>query len=264
MSIFICPVCGRPLERSGSALVCQSKHSFDIAKEGYVNLITGTKSGERMGDDKISVRSRRDFLNKGYYASLKNRLVELFSDKKGNLLDVCCGEGYYSSAIGENPGIKVYGFDISKEAVRLAAKRGNGSFFAANMTRLPVADGVIDYATLLFAPFCGGEIARTMRDNGELYLVIPGKRHLFGLKELLYEQPYENDEKFPTDSGFMLDGYERIYDKVTVSSNEDIRSVLRMTPYFFRTSEKDKEKLCGVGQLDTEVEFLIGKYLKKH
>ena len=100
--------------------------------------------------------SRRDFLNKGYYSLLRNYLTDLFLDKTGNLLDICCGEGYYTSALAHD-GLRVYGFDISREMVRLAAKRGNGNYFVANMASIPVPDESFDYATHLFAPFIESE-----------------------------------------------------------------------------------------------------------
>ena len=95
---------------------------------------------------------RRDFLNKGYYAPLMEELCRIFGDKKGNVLDICCGEGYYTAALGENPNLTVFGFDIAREMVRLAAKRGKVSYFVANMANIPIAEGSVDYCTHLFAP----------------------------------------------------------------------------------------------------------------
>ena len=112
--MLICPVCGKTLEFERYTARCSNGHSFDVAKEGYVNLLRGTKPGDLIGDDKISARCRRDFLNKGYYSVLKNILCEIFKHRQGNVLDICCGEGYYSTALAENPNLQVYGFDISK------------------------------------------------------------------------------------------------------------------------------------------------------
>ena len=126
--MLTCPVCARPLTMHEKVAACENSHRFDIAREGYVNLLRSSKSGDKIGDDKLAARSRRDFLNKGYYALLRDALSEMFADKTGSVLDICCGEGYYTAALGANPQLDVYGFDISKEMIRLGAKRGNAIF----------------------------------------------------------------------------------------------------------------------------------------
>ena len=136
--MLTCPVCAAPLVFMEKTAACKNNHRFDIAREGYINLLRSSKNGDKIGDDKFSARSRRDFLNKGYYSILKDNLTALFADKSGSVLDICCGEGYYTSALGENTNLNVYGFDISKEMVRLGAKRGKATFFVANMAAIPV------------------------------------------------------------------------------------------------------------------------------
>lgn len=260
--MLICPVCGKKLNMEARSAVCDSGHRFDMAKEGYVNLLRTNKSGDKIGDDKLAARCRRDFLNKGYYAPLKDALVALLSGKQGSLLDICCGEGYYTSALGQNTELEVYGFDISKEMVRLAAKRGGITAFVANMASIPVADGSFDYATHLFAPFHEGEFARILKPGGTLYTVIPGSHHLWGLKQAVYDTPYLNDEKLPETKLLQLVGVQKITATIHLASKEDIDAVFRMTPYYFHTSEADKQKLTEYSQLDTQVEFLIAAYQK--
>ena len=260
--MLICPVCGNPLAFEGKTVVCENSHRFDVAREGYVNLLRTSKSGDRIGDDKLSARSRRDFLNKGYYALLKNTLTEVFAEKSGSMLDICCGEGYYTSALGENPNLDVYGFDISKEMVRLGAKRGNATYFVANMASIPVADGSFDYAVHLFAPFHEKEFSRILKKGGMLYSVVPGAKHLWGLKEKLYDTPYQNDEKLPETEKLTLVKTSRVSCMIHLENPEDIEAVFRMTPYYYHTSAKDKEKLRCLQSLDTEISFVIGKYVK--
>lgn len=260
--MLICPVCGQQLDREANCLRCAKGHSFDLAKEGYVNLLRSSKSGDRIGDDKFSARSRRDFLNKGYYGALQEALCRIFADKQGNVLDICCGEGYYTAALGENPNLQVYGFDISREMVRLAAKRGRGTYFVANMASIPLPDASMDYAVHLFAPFHEASFARIMKPGATLYTVIPGRMHLWGLKQALYETPYENDEKLPETTALRLVGTEKVSGQITLASQEDIQAVFRMTPYYFHTSEKDKEKLLTLDTLQTAVEFVIAAYEK--
>ena len=258
--LLICPVCGQALSATGSAMTCPSGHSFDIAKEGSVNLLRSSKSGDRIGDDKISARCRRDFLNKGYYEPLRSYLQNLFTGKQGSVLDICCGEGYYAAGLCENPALQVYGFDISREMVRLAAKRGGTACFVANMASVPVAEGSFDFAIHLFAPFQEAEFARVLKKTGRLYTVVPGSHHLWGLKEQLYDTPYLNDEKLPETDSLKLLSKTKVSAEICLASPEDIDAVFRMTPYYFHTATKDKEKLCGLKELKTQIEFIIGEY----
>lgn len=257
---LVCPVCGKTIALSDRAMICENGHSFDVAKEGYVNLLRSSKSGDRIGDDKLSARCRRDFLNKGYYAPLQTFLQDLFSDKHGSVLDICCGEGYYTAALGENPNLCVYGFDISREMVRLAAKRGNAAYFVANLASIPVAEHAFDYAVHLFAPFQEAAFTRILKLGGRLYTVVPGSHHLFGLKEQLYDTPYLNDEQLPETHELKLLSKTKISEQIVLNCAEDIDAVFRMTPYYFHTSEADKQKLRGLTSLTTKIEYVIGEY----
>ena len=259
---LLCPVCKEILIKDINRYHCVNGHSFDIAKEGYVNLLRSGKSGDRIGDDKVSARCRRDFLNKGYYKILQDHLTSLFDQCQGSLLDICCGEGYYTSALAENENLQVYGFDISREMVRLAAKRGGVACFVANLASIPVSDASFDYAVHLFAPFQEAEFHRILKNNGRLYTVVPGSHHLYGLKQALYETPYTNDEKLPETNNLKLLSKTKIAADITFTSQEDIDAVFRMTPYYFHTSIQDKEKIKYMDTLETKIEFVIGEYVK--
>ena len=260
--MLICPVCGNALTLQERVFRCESGHAFDQAKEGYVNLLCTSKPGDAMGDDKLSARFRRDFLNRGYFAPLRDALAAKFAGARGALLDICCGEGYYTAALGENPNLTVYGFDLSREMVRLAAKRGHGTYFVANMAAIPVQTGSMDFATHLFAPFHEPEFARVLRPGGQLVTVVPGARHLYGLKELLYDTPYLNDEQLPETASLRLIRREKVAARITLETPADIEAVFRMTPYYFHTSTRDRAKLEGAEQLETEIEFVLGTYEK--
>lgn len=260
--VLLCPVCGKLLNLCRPTARCENGHCFDIAKEGYVNLLRISKCGDKIGDDKLSARSRRDFLNKNYYGILHDYLQTLFSNRCGSLLDICCGEGYYTSAMGHQ-GLAVYGFDISREMVRLAAKRGNATYFVANMASVPVEDETFDFATHLFAPFNEQEFTRVLKPGGSLYTVIPGKYHLYGLKRAVYDTPYENDEKLPQTTHLRLVDTVKLQSDIHLSCPEDIEAVFRMTPYYFHTSVSDREKLAKLSQLDTPIEFVIAEYKKE-
>lgn len=263
--MLICPVCGASLKAADNGLVCPAGHRFDRAREGYFNLLRSNKKGDSMGDPKEQARSRRDFLDRGYYAPLRDALVELVAERVEGaaplvLLDICCGEGYYTSAMGSVPGVAAYGFDLGKEMVRLAAKRGGATYFVANLKAIPVPAGSVDIATHLFAPFNEREFMRVLAPEGVLYTVVPGARHLFGLKEVLYETPYLNDEKLPACESLQLVGTRRVSATIELACQDDIEAVFRMTPYYFRTPRAGREKLRELDRLETDIEFIIAEY----
>lgn len=256
MSILVCPKCREKLNKDGNALKCINNHSFDFSREGYVNLLLTNKSGDKKGDSKESAHARHNFLAKGYYFVLKNAIGARLS---GTVLDICCGEGYYDTYGGE-----LFGFDISKEMVRLAAKSNKGgNYFVANLAQIPIESKSVDTAIHLFAPFNDREFARVLKDDGVLYSVIPGENHLFEMKELLYDVPYKNDEKAPEGECLRLVERERVGERVHIS-NDDLYELFSMTPYFYRTSEENKSRLKAAGDIDLTVEFVILKYTKNN
>lgn len=263
--MLVCPVCKEPLTVDGRAATCPHGHCFNRAKEGYLNLLRGSRPGDATGDPKAAARSRRDFLNQGYYEPLRSELVSLVSaeaqaGRGGALLDICCGEGYYMSALGAVDGVDAYGFDLSKEMVRLAAKRGGGAYFVANMKDVPVASGAFALATCLFAPFSEREVVRALQPGGTLFAVVPGARHLWGLKEVLYRTPYLNDQALPRTEQLRLMDTRKVCADIELRDPEAIEAVFQMTPYYYRTREEDKARLASLQSLHTPVEFVIARY----
>lgn len=262
----ICPVCREKLFVCGGSYKCSNAHCFDIAKEGYVNLLRANKAGENIGDNRSMALCRRDVLSKGYYAALSNALCKLIPQHKvhGELLDICCGEGYYTACMAEAlSDFDISGFDISREMVRLAAKRKcRAGFFVANMTDIPAENQQFDVLTHLFAPFAAEEFARVLKDDGVLFSVVSGEKHLWELKKVLYDTPYFNDEAPPPADSFTLVDTIKIKDTITLKSNEDIMALLKMTPYYYHTPTKGLERLSALDTLNTTVEFVIFVYKK--
>ena len=264
MDKLLCPVCKTELKNHNRSFTCEKGHCFDIAKEGYVNLLTGSKAGALIGDNRDMARSRKDFLEKGYFSALAQALCEIINGiNPDTVLDICCGEGYYTQSIAENCSAQVLGFDISKEMVRLAAKRKcNAQFFVANMADIPLADNSIDCAIHLFAPFCEKEFARIISHGGYLISVCPGEEHLWGLKQALYETPYKNEENAPEIPGFTVERTLHAGSTITLETHDDIDALFKMTPYYYHTSEYDKQKLDALDTLTTKTDFYIRIYRK--
>lgn len=267
MSVLICPVCNLELSIKDDFFACQSNHCFDVAKEGYVNLLSAHKSGDKVGDNKDMARSRRDFLNKGYYSLLAKTVgdcLEKYSCKGDTVLDICCGEGYYTAELTKRFDRKFYGFDISKNMVRLAAKRKCGAeFFVANISSIPIKSGSVKFAFHLFAPFHSGEFFRILCDDGVIVTAIPGREHLFGLKKVLYDNPYFNDEKAPESDLFEQIDKIHVKGEIALNTNEDIMSLFQMTPYYYHTPSEGMTKIEKLNSLTTPIEFVLIAYKKK-
>lgn len=264
MTEFLCPVCGKKLSSSGTAFSCPAGHSFDIARSGYVNLLTNSGSG-RHGDDKLMVRARTRFLDKGFYAPLADRLAELAAVEKPDLIvDAGCGEGYYTDMLSRiSPHAEVIGLDISKDAIAAAAKRCRvGRFAVASIAGIPLEDGCADVLLNVFSPFFPAEFARVLKSGALLLRVIPLEMHLHALRELVYDTPYDNDVPELDADGFETEGFEELRYSIRLESREDIEDLFRMTPYYYKTSAADQDKLRRAEQLETEIEFGIIRYRK--
>lgn len=268
MSGFVCPVCGKPLSESGGAVRCAANHSFDKAKEGYVNLLLASRMRTKApGDSKEMVAARNRFLNGGGYVPFAAELARLCAElarKKGgvlHILDAGCGEGYYDEAICtelERQGLpfELSGFDISKAAVRLAAKRKlpGAQFAVASSFAAPVESGWADVVLNIFSPFAGEEFHRCLAPGGTLIYAVPTADHLMGLKDVLYDEPYENPCQQVDYQGFALAGETRVEESITVEG-QAIGDLFAMTPYYWKTPAEGSARLARLERLETPIGF---------
>lgn len=252
---LICPICGNPLEKINKSAVCTNKHSFDYAKQGYLNLLL--KQSVDHGDNKEMVQARTDFLNSENYGFLKKELVKITQQYKPTVLcDLGCGEGYYTSSLCAE---EKYGFDMSKDALKHASKNDPSTQYAvASIFRLPLADDSCDMALTCFAPFAKDEIERVLKTGGRFVFVSPGPRHLFEMKDLIYDTPYENEIKELETS--MHKEKEYIISNTFHCEKETLISLFKMTPYYHRTKSDDIEKLKQQNGMDITAEFVIRIY----
>lgn len=268
LSLFACPVCGAPLANSadGKSTLCTGirPHCFDYSKSGYLNL-AGAHGGE--GDGKAAVRARRTFLEAGYYRKLSDRINALLDDlHAGTVLDAGCGEGYYTNRMAKDR--EVIGVDLSRDGIDAAAKKARATasgaaFSVGSIFHLPVQSAAFDVVTNLFAPCAEEEFVRVLKPSGTLILVGAGERHLFGLKELLYDTPYLNPGRADLPVRMRQVARYRLSDVIDVEGNEQVAALFSMTPYYWRTSPKDQEKLNGIRHLKTEIDFDIFLYGKE-
>jgi len=260
---YCCPVCKKALVLKERTLVCENRHSFDLAKSGYVNLSRNFKASQ--GDNKEMVKSRTAFLEKGYYQSLADELVKIIKEMQPQVLfDCACGQGWYTKQMKEAMEGEVHGFDMSREAILHASKKDKASHYViSSIFDLPAFSGSVDCITVIFAPTATEEFYRVLHQKGILITVGPGENHLFEMKEAVYDQPYKNDHTPVKLDGFELVEQRFVEDEIFVENQEDIQSLFMMTPYTYKTSEKDMNKLRALKNLKTRVHFSVCIYRKK-
>ena len=267
MQTLKCPVCGNLLHQQDRLLRCPKGHSFDIAKQGYVNLLMSNKSSQkRHGDDKAMVLARQAFLDKGYYKPLRTAIIDAALQHTGqsaHLLDVGCGEGWYTCGIKEalqsaGKVCEATGIDISREALIQAAKRDKSLTLAvASVGALPLPDCSIDLIVNIFAPCDDAEFLRVLRPGGVVIRAVPLEDHLMGLKSAVYDTPYLNSSPVYAPEGFaQADRIEVRYD-ITLPCQEDIHQLFLMTPYYYKTSRRDQQKLETMCELTTNLSFCV-------
>lgn len=271
---FICPTCGKPLQKQGGSCRCENGHCVDYAKSGYLNLLMANqKHSQQPGDNKLMVDARRRFLEKGYYEPLLRevcRMVEaIFPPGNSRILDAGCGEGYYTGGIfrhlvrrGKTP--RMLGVDISKTAIDKAAKLNRGIAYAvASVFHLPVANASCGMVLNLFAPYYQPEIERVLASLGVMLLVIPGEGHLWELKQFVYQEPYKNEVKEFELENFALEERRTVREVLSLETREDIDDLFKMTPYYYKTGREDYERLLCLNTFKTQAHFELLAYRKK-
>ncbi|MBQ7131137.1 MAG: methyltransferase [Oscillospiraceae bacterium] len=266
MSILMCPKCSMPLKLNEKTYRCVNNHCYDISKKGYVNLLMSQKSSKkRHGDDKAMIYARKSFLSKGYYDMLCDNVIGLAKKHfaGGAYLDLGCGECYYTERIKNavSPSCTV-ALDISKDALNIA--QSDAVKIVASVSKIPVFSDSCNLVTNIFAPIKESEVKRVLTKNGLLVRAVPLERHLFSLKSAVYEKPYENAHDETALEGFELVDSTELKTKITIDNNEDILKLFMMTPYYYKTSSADFQRLNSLDTLETEIEvnFLAYKPLK--
>lgn len=245
--MLCCPICGKQLNRAAGSFLCPQGHSFDVARQGYVNLLTvSRKHSLHPGDTREQVLSRREFLEGGFYAPIVEALIEAARplSLSGELLDVGCGEGYYAARLGQALGMTVTGLDISKEAVRHAAgKYKNALWLCATAAHIPVQDASADLITSLFALTLPEEFHRVLKPGGYYFQVLAAQDHLLGLKKIIYDHlEFKEKDSTPEFPGFQRIASVPIRFPFTAEGAQ-VKNLFAMTPHLFRVSKAGAERL---------------------
>lgn len=274
--MYICPVCKKKLKKKTSSYLCKNNHCFDISSKGYVNLLTTKgRNPKNAGDNPLMVKARSDFLNKNYYLPLAEKISDIIIEHvkdiiKPIVIDSGCGEGYYTAFYAQNLNdAQIYGIDISKSAVTHCVAQCkekeilNTQFAVASSFELPFREQTADLVVSTFAPVSDNEYARVLKKGKYLIIVSPAPKHLFGLKQVLYDTPYENKPNIYGLKKFILEKQYTVNFNIELNCNTDIMNLFTMTPYCYKTSESAVRKLKLLQKLDTPCEFFIDVYRKK-
>ena len=264
---LICPVCGGSLSRSEREYRCENRHSFDIARQGHVNLlVVQQKHSLNPGDTREQVLSRRTFLEGGFYEPIADALCGAAKElgARGPILDVGCGEGYYCTRLAAALEAELAGLDISKEAVRCAAAKYKGpQWICGTAAHLPVKNSSVGTLTSLFALTLPEEFHRVLAPDGLYFQVLAAQDHLLGLKSIIYpELKLKEKDSVPELPGFRRIKSIPIRFTFTVEG-EQVRNLLSMTPHVYRISKQGAERLAATKKLTDTASAVLNVFSRE-
>ena len=265
---FACPICQENLTLVESNLKCENRHSFDLAKFGYVNLAPQIKQSANY--DKENFQNRQQILEAGFYQAILDALSTMLSSSETSktVLDIGCGEGFYSRKLQEvHPDKTFYAFDISKDSVQIAAKSEPNwavNWFVGDLARLPIKDASMDILLDIFSPANYGEFRRVLSKDGILIKVIPTENHLKEIRQMVQDQltkkDYSNqDIKEHFQEHFSIQSSQIAYLTKSITA-EQRQALLSMTPLLFHV-DQSKIDWSQLTEITIEAEILVGKAL---
>ncbi|WP_247908344.1 putative RNA methyltransferase [Streptococcus anginosus] len=264
--LFSCPFCQQALFLSENSLKCKNKHSFDLAKFGYVNLAPQVKQSKDY--DKSNFQNRQLILEAGFYQPILKKLLEILSSlpQHGNLLDIGCGEGYYARNLqAQLPDKHIYAFDLSKESIQLAAKSDHSltvNWFVGDLAHIPIQDTSMDMILDIFSPANYQEFQRVLQKNGLLIKVIPNSQHLQEIRGIVADKltntNYSNQNILDhfKESFTIIDSYD-VAGTFSLKENEK-NALLKMTPLLFNINIKNID-WSSLDNITIAAKILIGQ-----
>lgn len=263
---FACPICQENLTLLETNFKCCNRHSFDLAKFGYVNLAPQIKQSANY--DKENFQNRQQILEAGFYQAILDAVSDLLASSKTTttILDIGCGEGFYSRKLQESHSEKTfYAFDISKDSVQIAAKSEPNwavNWFVGDLARLPIKDANMDILLDIFSPANYGEFRRVLSKDGILIKVIPTENHLKEIRQRVQDQ-LTNKEYSNQDIKEHFQEHFTILSSQTASltktiTAEQLQAILSMTPLLFHV-DQSKIDWSQLTEITIEAEILVGK-----
>ena len=263
---FACPICQEKLTLVESSLKCNNRHSFDLAKFGYVNLAPQIKQSANY--DKENFQNRQQILEAGFYQAILEAVSDLLSNSKNakTILDIGCGEGFYSRKLQErHPDKTFYAFDISKDSVQIAAKSEPNwavNWFVGDLARLPIKDASMDILLDIFSPANYGEFRRVLSKDGILIKVIPTENHLKEIRQKVQDQLTNKDYSNQNIKNHFQEHFTILSNQTTSLTKtitaEQLQALLSMTPLLFHI-DQSKIDWSQLTEITIEAEILVGK-----
>jgi len=264
MKDLICPLCTLSLMENSHGLVCENRHQFDRAKEGYFNLLpVQFKNSREPGDAKAQLQARKIFLAADYFFPLVQSLQKKMNPELASLLDIGCGEGYFTRAFRDYCSeATVYGLDIAKAGIRLAAKNNSARicYAVASSSALPFADASMSVIVRIYAPSKDAELQRVLKPDGQLIVVTPGEQHLIGLRKNIY-QTIRPHQKPDVPLGFHLVSEDSVEFSLSVPPGQLSQSLLAMTPFAWKLRSELQAAYIANGCVDS-AHFHVSIYQK--
>lgn len=266
MSVLACPKCHQPLKRIQKSYQCDKRHNYDIAKQGYINLLLNPdKATNNPGDSKESLQARKAYLNGGYYDGILNEVVKMIRKyKKDNLeiLDLGCGEGYYTSQMKQKLGDShtYYGLDIAKTAIQMATRYDKSIYWiVGNSKNIPILDHSLDVITALFTVVNQNELKRTLKEDGIMIHVTANPRHLIEIKELIYDEIHVKSDEHIRLPFNVLESYDYVQ-TIAIPEREDALNLLKMTPHYYHIKKEKRDVLDSLDALSVTIDIKITIY----
>ncbi|MFK5883089.1 MAG: methyltransferase domain-containing protein [Candidatus Izemoplasma sp.] len=272
--ILKCPICNRHLSKNDKENVfkCDNNHSFDIAKQGYINLLMSNQNKAKIhGDSSEMLNARKEILFGGYYYGISNLLNKTIKselndiNKSYNILDIGTGVGYYVKQLKDKlsrSNMTYYGIDISKPGINVAAKLDKDiNFIVGSNSNLPYLKNSIDLIISIFSPLDESECERVLKDNGKLIVISPNRNHLIEIKKVVYpsiiEKRIDRNELL---SKKLIKIQSRLYKEVVNIPKKDLKNLLLMTPHYWKSSKENKENLYILDSLDVSIDIVLNVY----
>ena len=271
---FRCNTCKAPIKATEHGYACANGHSYTVTPEGVIDMRREKEPAGRTGNSLEIVQSKKDFLNEGFFSILSEAIADTVSrlcDRCPNpavIADCCCGEGYYTRNLLEElkkseKQVELFAFDLSKDAVHMAAEQSNGGIYAcADVYDIPLEDESVDIVLNCFGPTPDEEIARILKPGGIFLAVIPGRMHLYAMKTALFDVPTVVDETGHISKRLVRAKQMRVRDEIALEHTKDLENLFSMTPEMVREGEYYKEKLGTLKDLEMEIDFILQIFRK--
>ncbi|MGV3010773.1 methyltransferase domain-containing protein [Streptococcus thoraltensis] len=264
-SLFTCPVCLSAMNYQTTRLVCTEGHSFDIAKQNYINLLLNNKQDKHY--DKLSFARRHDILEAGFYEPILQAIAKEISsdDRTKVILDVACGEGYYARQLAQNEKNHIIAFDLSKHSIRLAAQKDTAkdvTWFVGDLAKLPLADNSVDVILDIYSPANYQEFKRVLKPGGKLIKVVTASEHVAELRQAAFEQlknkTYSN-AKILNHFSQAFPNYQKSHlTKTYPATQKELLTFAQMTPLFFHVN-LDKIDWQALKHITIAADILVAK-----